>query len=177
MPPLHWPPEQVSGFVHLSPSSHELVLLVCVHPEEALQVSVVHTLLSSQFGAVPGAQAPPEQVSTPLQALLSLHEAVLAVCTQPVAGLHVSSVHTSLSLQLGAGPPTHFPAEQVSPVVHSLPSLQDAPLALTGFEHAPVVVSQTPTSWHWSLPGQVFGVPPAQGPPRHDSPEVQGLES
>src|SRR5206468_7220932 len=47
---------------------------------------------------------------------------------QPVAGLQVSSVHRSASLQLGGGPPTQAPPPQVSPVVHALPSSQGAEL-------------------------------------------------
>jgi hypothetical protein len=42
-------------------------------------------------------------------------------CVQPVAGLQPSVVHGSLSSQARVVP-RHTPPEQVSPVVHSLPS-------------------------------------------------------
>ena len=89
----------------------------CWQPPAVSQLSAVHALPSSQLGAGPPAQAPPLQVSAVVQALLSLHEAVLLVCTQPEAGLQLSSVHTLLSLQFGGGPPTHDPPLQASPVV------------------------------------------------------------
>lgn len=42
--------------------------------------------------------------------------------------MQLSSVQTLPSLQFGAGPPTHTPPAQVSPVVHASPSLQGAVL-------------------------------------------------
>ena len=47
----------------------------------------------------------------------SSQAAVLSAWSQPVAGLQLSSVQTSLSLQFGAAPPTQTPAAQVSLVV------------------------------------------------------------
>jgi hypothetical protein len=46
-------------------------------------------------------------VSGVVQALLSLHGAMFGVFVQPVCQSQPSSVQTSLSLQLGGGPPTH----------------------------------------------------------------------
>jgi hypothetical protein len=44
----------------------------------------------------------------------------------------------------------------VSVVVQALPSLQAAPFAFVGFEHAPVAWSmQVPATWHWSCAVQV----------------------
>ena len=71
---------------------------------------------------------PAAHTSGVVQALLSLHDAVLFACAQPVAGTHESFVHGLLSSQFAAAPPTHAPAAQVSPVVQALPSLQDAVL-------------------------------------------------
>jgi len=84
----------------------------------------VHTLPSSQLGAAPGTHTPPEQTSPTVQALPSLHGAVLLVWVQPKAGLQASFVHTLPSSQLGGAPPTHTPPAQVSLVVQALPSLQ-----------------------------------------------------
>jgi hypothetical protein len=63
-----------------------------------------------------------------VQALLSLHAALVSVLTQPVAGLHVSDVQALLSLQSRAPPPTHAPPEQASPIVQALPSSHAAAL-------------------------------------------------
>jgi hypothetical protein len=62
----------------------------------------------------------------------------LLVCTQPVAGSQLSSVHWLPSLQSLAAP-TQLPFEQVSPVVHALPSLQ---LPATGVFVQPVAETQ-----------------------------------
>ena len=48
-----------------------------MHPEAGLQASVVQVLLSLQLGGAPPRQEPPEQASSVVQGLLSLHEAVL----------------------------------------------------------------------------------------------------
>jgi hypothetical protein len=87
----------------------------------------VHGLPSSQLTWVPP-QAPPEQVSLIVHALLSLQLPVMFVWTQPVPVLHVSDVQTLLSSQFGAAPPTHEPDAHVSFVVHALLSLQAAVL-------------------------------------------------
>jgi hypothetical protein len=48
---------------------------------------------------------------------------------------------------------------------------------LTGLEHAPVAVLQTPASWHWSDGAQVTGLAPAQAPDWQVSDWVQALPS
>src|SRR2546422_6572961 len=129
---------------------------MCAQPLAGLQLSVVHTLWSSQLGGGPPTHVPPLQVSFVVQALPSLHGAVLFgwmqapplhtssvqtlpslahgavlfVWTQPVAGLQLSVVQTFPSSQLGAGPPTHVPPLQVSFVVQALPSLHGAVLCV-----------------------------------------------
>jgi hypothetical protein len=122
--PAHTPPEQTSLLVQAFPSLHTTALLVCVQPLPGSQASVVQTLPSLQSSAGPPTQAPPTQVSLVVQALPSLHELLLLVCVQPLAGLQLSSVHTLPSSQWGAAPPTQAPPAQVSLVVQALPSLQ-----------------------------------------------------
>ena len=75
---------------------------------------------SLQFGAAPPVQIPAAHASFNVQALPSSHGAVLNAWTQPVARVQESVVHTSPSLQSGAGPPWHEPPAQASAVVHSL---------------------------------------------------------
>jgi hypothetical protein len=140
-PPTHAPPEQVSFVVQALPSLQAGTLLTCTHPDAGLQESSVQTLPSLQLGGGPPTQAPPEQVSFVVQALLSLQAATLLTCTQPEAGLQESSVQTLPSSQLGAGPPTHFPPEQTSPVVQAFPSSHGAMLFAN---------TQTPP-WHESV--------------------------
>src|SRR5881397_297490 len=173
-PPTQVPPAQVSAVVQSSLSSHGELFAVFMQPVAGSHESVVHTLLSSQLRAGPPTQAPPAQVSAVVQALPSLqdrvfgvpahtlaaqvspevqglrssHGRVLGVFTQPVAGSHVSVVHTLPSTQLGGGPPTQTPPAQVSAVVQALPSLQ----------------------------GSVFGVPPTHAAaPSQVLPLMQGL--
>jgi len=52
----------------------------------------------------------------------------LLTCSQPVAGLQLSSVHGLSSSQVTAAPPTHAPPEHASPTVQAFPSLQPAVL-------------------------------------------------
>ena len=54
------------------------------------------------------------------------------------------------------------------------------PSAFAGFGHRLVrspVLSQTPPSWHWSLPSQMIGSPPTQLPDWHVSLRLQGFPS
>src|SRR2546426_136384 len=106
--PIHLPPEQVSPVVQASKSSHEAVFGMCTQPVAELHESSVQTLPSSQLGGALPTHVPPLQMSTVVQASPSSHGAVLGVCTQPVTGLHESSVQTLPSLQL-LGVPTHRP--------------------------------------------------------------------
>jgi hypothetical protein len=78
-PPTQVPPEQASPVVQALPSSQAVVLFAWVQPVAGLQASSVQTLPSSQFGGGPPAQAPPLHVSLVVQALPSLHGAVLLV--------------------------------------------------------------------------------------------------
>jgi hypothetical protein len=80
-------------------------------------------------------------------------------------------------VQAFAAPPVQMPTRHASPAVQAFPSLQVLPSVLTGFEHIPVVASQVPALWHWSLALQSFAVPPVQAPARHASPVVQAFAS
>src|SRR6185369_7871341 len=86
-------------------------------------LSIVHSNGSPQ-GSPLWVQAPSTQVSVPLQKMSSLHDPVLLVWAQPVAGAHESSVQGLPSSQLGPVPPTQAPPAQVSLVVQAFPSSQ-----------------------------------------------------
>jgi hypothetical protein len=172
-PPAQLPPEHVSFVVQALPSSQGAELSVWTHPVAGSQVSSVQTLPSLQFGGAPPTQLPPEQVSFVVQALPSLHEAVLFVWTHPVAGLHESSVQPFPSLQLGGSPPTQAPPKHVSFVVQALPSLQDAVLFVCTQPVAGLHESSVQT-----FPSLQFGgTPPTQLPPEHVSFVMQALPS
>jgi hypothetical protein len=95
----------------------------------------------------------------------------------PVVELQVPATwHWSGGSQVFAVP-EHEPAVQVSFAVHALPSLHAVPSVLLGFEQLPVVVSQTPATWHWSLAEHVFVVPPEHEPVWQVSPVVHALPS
>src|SRR4029079_360087 len=92
-------------------------------PDVGKQLSTVQGLLSLQFGATPPTQVPAWQRSFKVQALPSVQLSVLWLNTQPVAGLHVSSVHTLLSAQT-RGSAMHEPARHLSLMVHASESVQ-----------------------------------------------------
>jgi hypothetical protein len=99
-----------------------------------LQLSVVHGLLSLQLSAVPLRQTPAWQVSAPLHALPSPHDAPFAraVWVQPNVALQPSVVHGLLSLQSRAAPALQVPAWQVSAPLQTLPSPHGTPFATAG---------------------------------------------
>src|SRR2546422_714246 len=120
----------MSPVVQALPSSHAAVLLVWTAPVAGLHVSSVQGLPSSTTrGPAAACVVPPPRRTPVVQALPSLHGAVLLVWTAPVAGLHVSSVQTLLSSTTRApAPGWQLPPPQVSPVVQALPSLHGAVL-------------------------------------------------
>ena len=116
-----------------------------------------------------------------MQALLSLQPAPASTGFVHVlsAGLHTPTPwHWSSAVQTCPDPPPHTPAaEQDSPLVQALPSLQASPLKI-GVVQTPVPVLQAPALWHWSIALQLtveVGVP--QTPAVHVSPAVQALLS
>jgi hypothetical protein len=83
----------------------------------------------------------------------------------PVVVLHVPALwHWSLALHTIGLLPVQTPVWHVSLCVHLLPSLQATPSVLLGFEQTPVVLSQLPTLWHWSLAEHVTGLAPTHLP-------------
>ena len=150
-PPLtQLPLAHTSPTVHTLPSSQLAVLLVCTQPLAGSQLSVVHGLLSSQVtltsSAVP-THALPLQRSAVVQALLSLHGSLLAVCTQPLTASHESVVQPLLSLQLTALPTVHTPLTHESPLVHTVPSASQGPPSLRGTRlQTPVAAAQVLTA-------------------------------
>jgi len=127
-PPLQTPVLQTSPIVQAFWSSQAAAAALCVQPAAASQKSAVHGFESSQPTPAPGAQPPPRQASPLVQALPSVQVAALAMCTQPLAAAHESSVHTLPSAQSNAAPATHALLWQLSAIVHEFPSVQ-APLA------------------------------------------------
>jgi len=90
------------------------LLDACTH-EPALQASVVQTFPSVQEFA---------SLATNPHA--------------PFSGLHASSVHGFVSLQITGLLPTHAPVWHVSVWVQALPSVHVVPLVAGGFEQRPV---------------------------------------
>lgn len=127
-PDTHEPPEQASPDVHASLSLHALVLLAFAQPDPLSQESVVHAFASLQSTADPDWHEPLAQTSPEVHALLSLQTSVLLAFTQPLPASQESLVQPLLSSQSTADPGWHAPPAQRSPLVHALPSLQDAAL-------------------------------------------------
>src|SRR5207249_2069600 len=165
----------------------------------ASAVTVAAGAAGGQAGGGPPTQVPPAQVSAVLQSSRSSHGELFAVFMQPVAGSHESVVHTLLSSQLRAGPPTQAPPAQVSAVVQALPSLQDrvfgVPAHTLAAQVSPEVqglrsshgrvlgvftqpVARSHVSVVHTLPSvQMGGGPPTQTPPAQVSAVVQALPS
>src|SRR5437867_4017443 len=167
----------------------------------ASAMTVATGAAGGQTGGGPPTQVPPAQVSAVVQSSLSSHGELFAVFMQPVAGSHESVVHTLLSSQLRAGPPTQALPAQVSAVVQALPSLQDRVFVVPAHTLAaqvspevqglrsshgrvlgvftqPVAGSQVSAVVQAlpSLQGSVFGVPPTQAAaPSQVLPLMQGL--
>ncbi len=116
----------------------------------------MHGLPSSQFCGVPAWQLPPEQKSPTVHLLPKLHEAVLLVYTQPLAGLQLSEVQPLPSLQVTAAPDWQLPPEQTSPLVQALLSSQ---FVVRFVWRQPATVSQI-SEVHGLLSLQLSAVPP-----------------
>ena len=121
-PPTHAPPAQRVAVVHALPSLQVPVLFASRSPVAGLHESSVHALPSLQPTPCPPCTSR-RQVSPVVHAFPSSQGAVLFVNTQPVAGLHVSSCRRCRRCRPAAVRPRTIRAEQVSPVVHALPSL------------------------------------------------------
>src|SRR5262245_60852140 len=118
-------------------------------------------------------QAPPPHTSGAVQVLPSLQGAVLLVCTQPDAGLQLSSVQTLPSVERGGGPPVEAPPPPVCWVVDALPSSHGSVFGAFTHPDAGLQLSSVQT-----LPSLQFGGgPPLHVPPPQVSPVVQALPS
>lgn len=109
VPARQVPPAHVSPLVHAEPSLQLALLLVTEQPLLTKQLSVVHTLPSSQSLGVCGVQTPFLQVSLMVHGLLSVHGWVLLVNAQPLVGMQPSSVHGLPSAQVVGKPGTQLP--------------------------------------------------------------------
>jgi hypothetical protein len=151
--PAQLPPLQASPVVQALPSSHAAVLLTCAQVPAPLQTSFVQTLLSlvqavlaatKQFpaaslhellhsappaqGSPAWPQAPPLQVSTPLQKTPSSQGAVLFVCRHVPVPLHLSSVQALLSsVQALAAALKQFFAVSLHELLQAAPVAQGSP--------------------------------------------------
>jgi hypothetical protein len=132
----------------------------------------VHKLPSLQVTWVPE-HTPPAHLSPLVHALPSLQLIVLLVKTQPLTVLHASLVQMLPSLHVWVAPAWQDLLAHVSPMVQTLPSLQDALLAVLV---QPLVTLQA--SLVQPLPSsQLMLAPGLQMPPAHVSPSVQTLPS
>jgi hypothetical protein len=156
--------------VQALPSSQSTVLAAKTQPLVGSQLSSVHGLLSLQLALGPGWHTPPWQVSGPLQALPSLHGPAWGKCAQPLSLSHESALQGLASSQSILAPGWQLEPLQVSPWVHTSPSLQ---LALAGRWTQPfsamqlsavhaLASSQSTASpkhapnWHWSAVEQAL---------------------
>jgi hypothetical protein len=159
--------------VQALPSVHEAVLFLVTQPVDVLHESSVHGSPSLQVSDGPGTQVPAAQRSVVVQALPSSHGAVLFVGSQPVAALHVSSVHGFESPQSSGGPPTQSPPLHRSAVVHA--SLSEHGFVL-GVRTQPLAGAQLSVVQGF-VSAQSSGGPPVQVPPWHASSVVQASPS
>jgi hypothetical protein len=124
---------QTSPLVQAEPSEQAVpVKATFLQPVAVSQLSCVHGLLSPQFCAGPGTQAPLAlHLSATVQALSSVQlEPVLAVLMQPPDSVQESVVQGLPSSQFWVVP-KQAPALHLSPVVHALPSLHAVPVKAT----------------------------------------------
>ncbi len=172
-PPKHVPPLQASLVVHALPSLQGAELLATTQPLLTSQLSSVQGFKSLQTLGLPGTHLPPEQVSSSLQTLSSVHGSALLTLMQPCAASHKSVVHTLPSSQTLGPPEAHLPSLQLSPSVQMLASEHGAVL-LTATQ--PFLVSQLSVVQPL-LSSHALGLPGSHTPSKHASPSVQALLS
>ncbi len=159
--PAQVPSLHASPVVHARPSLQPVpstTLTDLQLPVPTSHASVVHTLLSLQFLALPP-HLPRLHTSLTVHGLPSSHGAVMLVRMQvPLLASTESAVHTLPSSQVLLGP-LQMPPVQVSGVVVGLPSLQGLPSATLLAPHRPLTGLQL--SCVQVLPSsQVLGLPP-----------------
>jgi hypothetical protein len=182
---VHVPAWQLSVCVQELPSLQDVpsgLLGFEQTPVPGLQVpGAWHWSFAEQVTVFAPVHAPAWQVSVCVQGLPSLQDvpsALLGFEQAPVTMLQVPAVwHWSIAEQVTVFAPVHAPAWQVSVCVQELPSLQDVPSALLGFEQTPVPGLQVPAAWHWSRAAHVTGLAPVHVPAWQVSVCVQKLPS
>ena len=96
----------------------------------------------------------------------------------PVAGSQLPATwHWSLAVHVTGFDPVHAPAWHAYNVLHLLLPVHAVPSGAPGFEQAPIVGSQLPATWHWSLAVHITGFEPVHEPLWHVSVCVQELPS
>src|SRR5262249_38261528 len=183
--PPQTPAVQTSLTVQNSPSSHAEPSALSGLEQMPLAGSQVpatwHWSSAVQTTGLAPTQVPAWQGSVWVRGVPALQAAALALSgleQMPLSGSQVPATwHWSSAVQTTGLVPTQVPAWQVSVWVQASPSLQAAPLALTGLEQVPLAGLQTPASWHWSEAVQATGFVPVQTPASHTSVWVQALPS
>ena len=173
LPGWQAPAAQASPVVQTEPSEHGKLLLPCAQPPVGSQLSAVQGLPSSQGIWVPGAHAPPAQLSPEVHALLSVHGALLLTVTQPLPGLQLSSVHRLPSSHVWAAPDVQAPPAHTSPTVQALPSVHGATL----FRFTQPATLSHASSVHRLPSPHALAVPGTHWPPAQLSPTVHALLS
>ena len=175
-----WPqpsPVVQTSSVHTLLSSQSASSAAWAQPVKGWQASIVHGNPSSQLAAAPGTQPPPTHASPTVHKLSSLQPVPLVtegLLHAPLAGSQVPATwQSSLAVQTMGLWPTHPPPSQLSESVQASLSEHPDPLAAVGLLHAPLVGSQVPATWHWSLAKHETGFTPKQLPSRHRSVSVQ----
>jgi hypothetical protein len=192
--PTQVPAEHASPLVQVEPSSQGVPSGLVVYSQVKPMGGGCSTQVPAprhwpgggqMIGSVP-AQAPDWQTSTWVHVSPSLQGVPSGEggsLQRPVPGSHVpASRHGPEGLQTTPVPPMQAnvpPAvtPHASPWVQALLSLQGAPAAFCGLEHAPVRTSQTPTLWHWLSAVHTTAFEPWQAPEEHASVCVQAFPS
>jgi hypothetical protein len=179
LPGTHRPPSHASPEVHALPSEQKPPFGTGKnrHPAARLQVSVVQGSPSVHPTETPGLHAPAAHESPAVHGSPSVHcaPAGSGENTQPEAGLQLSVVHASPSVQVAGVTDRHVEPWQRSLMVQALPSEQGLPSGWGENTH-PVLGRQLVATHGASLP-QFSGAPAAQAPATHVSPTVQALPS
>jgi hypothetical protein len=88
----------------------------------------------------------------------------------PLVGSHVPATwHWSIAAQTTGFDPVQAPLWQVYVCSHAFVPVHAAPSVTVGLEHAPVLGSHVPGTWHWSSAVQVTGLDPMHVPLSHVS--------
>ena len=147
-----------SETLHFCPSSQGIPSAsACLQPPTVAQLSLLHTLPSSQSTVLPGAHLPLLHESNAVHALPSSQSPDAAVCVQPRKTSQESVVQTFPSSHFTATPGTQPPSAHASFAVHASPSTQGPLIAVLThpltLSHASLVQT-VPSSQEMGLPLQ-----------------------